>query len=173
MTKTIINIAFLFVILVFLQVSIFNNIYILGIATPIIFIYLLIRLPISMNDNWTLTIGFLLGLTIDIFSNTLGFNALSCTVLSFAKNGILKLYRPKDDDITNIQPTIKNIGFWPYFKFSLTFAILYCTLVFLIESFTFFNLERLILRIIISSFVSFLIILGIDYLIGRKREKRL
>lgn len=82
MTKEILKFALLSVILVLCQVIVFNHICLFGVAVPLVFIYSLVRLPLNLNVNWVMTLGFLLGLTVDVFSNTQGVNALSCTLLS-------------------------------------------------------------------------------------------
>ena len=53
---------FLFIVVVFLQVTIGNSIHLLGVAIPFLYIYFIIRLPLSLSVNWTLTLAFILGL---------------------------------------------------------------------------------------------------------------
>ena len=83
---------FLFIVVVFLQVTIGNNIHLLGVAIPFLYIYFIIRLPLSLSVNWTLTLAFILGLVIDIFSNTPGMNALAYRRCLFEKTDIESLY---------------------------------------------------------------------------------
>ena len=82
MAKTFLSFLLLFVVLVLAQVTIFNHIWLFGMAMPLVFIYFIISLPVTTPVNWTLTLGFLIGLSVDVFSNTAGLNALSCTILS-------------------------------------------------------------------------------------------
>jgi rod shape-determining protein MreD len=91
---------FLFIVVVFLQVTIGNNIHLLGVAIPFLYIYFIIRLPLSLSVNWTFTLAFILGLVIDIFSNTPGMNALACTVVAFLRKPILNLYTPRAIEVT-------------------------------------------------------------------------
>ena len=72
MAKRILHYCVLFVVLVFVQVLVCNNICIFNVATPFIFVYFLIRLPIDMRINWVLTLSFLTGLIVDVFSDTQG-----------------------------------------------------------------------------------------------------
>ena len=143
---------FLFIVVVFLQVTIGNSIHLLGVAIPFLYIYFIIRLPLSLSVNWTLTLAFILGLVIDIFSNTPGMNALACTVVAFLRKPILNLYTPRGEDYSESEPSIRNFG---------------------IESFSFFDIGRLIVRILASTILTFLVILGMDSLTKSGREKRL
>lgn len=68
MSKTVLQFILLGFILVLAQVIVFNHICLFNVAVPLVFIYLLVRLPITLSVNWMLTIGFFLGLTVDIFS---------------------------------------------------------------------------------------------------------
>ena len=60
-----IGIALLFVLL---QAVVFNQINLFGIAVPMVFIYIIFRMPLSLSTAWLLTASFFLGLTVDIFS---------------------------------------------------------------------------------------------------------
>ena len=97
MSKTIVNAMILLLVLVPAQAVIFNNLAIFGVALPLVFIYVLISLPVTLGTNWTMTIGFLSGLAVDIFSDTPGLNALACTVLAFVRRPVLHIYLPLDD----------------------------------------------------------------------------
>ena len=66
---------FWFIGLVLLQVLILNHIHILGIATPFLYIYFIIKLSSGVSRNVVMLWAFLLGIIIDIFSNTPGMNA--------------------------------------------------------------------------------------------------
>lgn len=173
MGRTLINLLILFFLLIFAQVIIFNNICLFNIAIPIVFIYFIIRLPITININWALTIAFFTGLTVDVFSNTQGMHALSCTIITFVRRDILRLYISREEDIADGVVSIKSIGMSSFLKYTFTIILLYCFVIFCIEAFTFFNPLLLMSKIITSTLLSFVIILGIDRIANNQREKRL
>lgn len=173
MTKTIVNLAAMFVLLVLAQAVVFNHICLFGVAVPLVFVYFIIKLPVNIGPNLALTLGFLLGLTVDIFSDTQGMNALACTILSALRRPVIHLYLPREDDMTDPVPSAKSMGSGAYAKYSFSMALLYSTLFFLVESMTFFNFWRLLLEISASAILTFLIIAAIDSLTSRRREKRL
>ena len=80
MTRNVLQFATLFIVMVIAQ-AICSKICLFNIAVPVIFIYFIFRLPINIGINWMMTIGFILGLTIDIFNNTQGMNALSLSLI--------------------------------------------------------------------------------------------
>ncbi len=152
---------------------VFNHICLFNVAVPMVFIYLLVRLPITLSVNWMLTIGFFLGLTVDIFSDTYGMNTLACTVEAMMRKPILRLYVPREEDLTRPEPSMYSLGTATYLKYLLTMTLLYCSLIFLIEAFTFFNPIRLLLRIVFSTILSMALMVGIDSFMTPQSEKRL
>lgn len=162
MTKEILKFALMFVVVVLCQVVVFNHICLFGVAIPLVFIYFLIKLPVNLPVNWALTLGFLLGLTVDIFSNTQGMNALACTVLAMLRLPVLHLYVPRQDDLPNSDPSSRTLGPAVFMKYAVTLTTIYCTLFFIIDAFTFFDPLHLLLKIVCSSALTFVIILAFD-----------
>ena len=172
MTRNVLQFAGLFLIMVLAQ-AICSKICLFNIAVPIIFIYFMVRLPISIGVNWMMTIGFFLGLTIDIFNNTQGMNALSCVLLAILRRPVFRLYMPREDDITDTIPSIDSLGLGIFFRYMSTLTVIYCTLLFSIQAFSLMNISLTIQRIIASSILSTILILGFDSLATTHREKRL
>lgn len=172
MTRNIIHFVILFFVLVLAQ-AICSKICLFNVAVPIIFIYFIIRLPLSLGVNWLMTISFFIGLIIDIFNNSLGMNALSCVILAITKRPVFRLYFPREDDITDTIPSIDSLGLSVYFRFMSSLTLIYCALLFGIQAFSLMNISLTILRIAASSLLSIILILGIDSLSANHREKRL
>lgn len=156
------NIAILIPILLLVQVMVCNHIEIFHVATPIIFIYFLIRTIPGINLNLFFTLAFLAGLVVDIFSDTLGMNAMSCTILAALKRPVLMAYLQRDDDIGSMVPCIATMGLWVYAKYLFSMIVIYCLLIFSIEFFSFANIPYILLMALSSATLSFLILLGID-----------
>ena len=172
MTRNIIHFVILFFVLVLAQ-AICSKICLFNVAVPIIFIYFIIRLPLSLGVNWLMTLSFFIGLVIDIFNNSLGMNALSCVILAITKRPVFRLYFPREDDITDTIPSIDSLGLSVYFRFMSSLTLIYCALLFGIQAFSLMNISLTILRIAASSLLSIILILGIDSLSASHREKRL
>ena len=162
-------IALLFVLL---QAVVFNQIYLFGVAVPLVFIYVILRMPLSLSTAWLLTASFFLGLVVDIFGNTPGMNALACTILAFVRRPILSLYLPHGSDYVAEIPSIRGFGMWLYVRYSLTLTFVYCLLLFAIESLSLFDLPYMLVRFVCSTLLTFILILCVDSL-NQGREKRL
>lgn len=173
MSKTALTFILLFLLLVPAQAVIFNNLILFNVALPLVFIYLIIRLPLTLSPNWAMTFGFVTGLTVDIFSDTPGMNALACTILAVCRRPVFHLYMSLDDDLSGQCPSIRTMGPAAYTKYMLTMVFIYCLCVFSIEAFQFFNLRLLLMRTICSTLFTFILIYAVDSLSFRRREKKL
>ena len=168
MNKDILKFSVLFFIMLLLQVLICNHIAIFNVAVPIIFIYFIIRLPISIGQGWLFTLSFLLGLIVDICADTPGVNALSCTLLAALKKPIYYAYVPKDDKTMDLIPSISSLGVATYCKFLVTLIGIYCILVFSIEYFSFADVKVVVILSASSCLLTFITLLAIDCLIITK-----
>ena len=170
MAKEILKYILWFAALVAAQVIVFNNLCLFNIAIPLVFIYFIIKLPVTLGVNWVMTLSFLLGLTVDIVSNTQGMNALACTILGALRMPILHLYYPRDDELSNPSPSSRTLGPAVFMKYLATCVLLYCGLFFLIESFAFFNIGLMLARTGASALLTFVIILAVDTIPGSRRR---
>ncbi|MBD5200725.1 MAG: rod shape-determining protein MreD [Bacteroidales bacterium] len=173
MNRRALEIAALFIVLVLLQVLIFNHVVLFHVAVPIIFIYFIIRVPTGLSANLLVSLSFLLGLVIDIFSDTLGVNALSCTLLAALKKPVFYAYVQRDDLVKDITPSISRLGVFTYSKYLLTMTAIYCALTFTIEYFSVASVKEIAIAAASSTLLSFLLMLGMDSLMISQREKRL
>lgn len=79
-----------FILLVIIQVFVFNNINLFGYINPSVYLLFLILYPVKVNRSFFIFLGFLLGLTMDFFNNTGGVHAAACLMAAYARPLILK-----------------------------------------------------------------------------------
>lgn len=151
----------LFVTLVIVQVLILNRLHIMGYATPFLYIYFLLKMPSSVSRNGLLLCGFILGLVIDIFSDTPGMHAAATTFLAMFLPRIVSLYLPKGD-MDEFVPGVYSVGWVFFLKYAFTAVLLHHSALFLIESFSFWDLSTLLLRIFWSTLLTFCCVLALD-----------
>lgn len=171
MGRTVISYIVMSIILVLFQVLICNHIMLFNAAMAFVFIYVIISLPMNLSTNWLLTWAFLLGLTVDLFSDTPGLNALACVLLAIMKRPSLYAYVPKDDRTVNIEPSIAELGYVVYTKYLLSMTAIYCVLVFSIEYFSYASVKEIAIMSAASTVFSFMVLLGIDSLVVNKRHR--
>ena len=87
---------FYFVVLVLIQVLVLNNIHFLRVATPFLYLYFILKMPVGTSRTNVVFFSFLIGLVIDIFSNTPGMHAAACTFAGFIREPLIRLFMGKD-----------------------------------------------------------------------------
>ena len=172
MTKTVIQFIVLFLALVVLQLVCYK-IVLFNIAMPVVFIYLILRLPVNLHSGWVLTVAFFSGLLMDIFTNTPGMNSLACTMMAAVRRPVFNLFVSRENDMNIPIPSVDSMGIGDYFKYMATLVTIYCALIFLIQAFSLHNIVLTLARIAGSSILSIIIIFGLDSLVSTRREKRL
>lgn len=170
MNKSVFSYIFMFVILVLIQALLMNHIVLFNSAVCFVFIYFIIKLPINLSTNMLLTLSFLLGLAVDILSDTPGLNALSCTILAVAKRPFFFAYEQHDDQKRNVSPSLGSMGFFNYSKYLFTLSGVYCLIAFIVEYINFTDVVEILIKAGASTLFTFLVILAIDSLVYKNKE---
>lgn len=79
-----------FIVLVFIQVLMLNNINLAGYINPYLYIFFIIMYPLDGNKSLLIFLGFLLGLSIDIFEDSGGVHAAACAFIAYIRPVVLK-----------------------------------------------------------------------------------
>lgn len=171
MTKFYLQYALWFLLLIPAQAIVFNHAILFNVAVPLVFIYLIISLPVTVGTNLSVFFGFLSGFLLDVFCDTPGVNALSCTVLAFVRKPVLHLYVQIDDDLAGRSPSSHSMMQSVYLKYMITMVLIYCTMVFIVEAFSFFSFKLLLLRIVASTIYTFVLLFALDFVLLRSSSE--
>lgn len=90
MNRENLNITFVFIGLVLLQVVILNNINFLGYINPFFYIVFIFYYPVKKIDGAFILLSFFLGLSIDFFSNSGGINAAATLFIAYIRIPVIK-----------------------------------------------------------------------------------
>lgn len=157
-----------FVVLVLVQILIFNNIELGGYLNPYIYILFIILLPFE-TPNWLLLIlGFTLGLTVDIFNETMGMHTAATTLMAYLRPMALSMFAPRDGYESGSFPRVHYYGMIWFFQYTFILVFAHHTLLFLTEMFRIQDLFHIIIRIILSSLFSVVLICMSQYFVFRK-----
>lgn len=150
-----------FVVLVLVQAEVLNHVHIMGYATPVVFIYYILVLNSEIPRKSLLFQAFLLGLCVDLFSNTPGMHAAASTLLAFMRRPLLQtqMLRETTDDY---EPGIRSMGFAPFLRYVSSAVLLFMVVVRLIDAFNFLHIIELLLRIVTDTVITVVCIMCID-----------
>jgi rod shape-determining protein MreD len=111
--------------------------------------------------------AFALGLVIDIFGNTPGMNAASVILLAFSRTSILRLVTLRDID-EGFRPSVRSMGVSSFMRYVFLSCSLFCTVLFLIDTFSFYDFPVLLLKILSSIVSTMLCVFCVEMLGGEK-----
>ncbi len=87
--ETLVNII-RFVTLVLVQVLILNHINFLGYINPYVYPLFILVFPLTGNKSLLMILSFILGLSIDVFSDSGGIHAAACVFIAWIRPVVLK-----------------------------------------------------------------------------------
>lgn len=90
MNNAVINTILRFSVLVLVQVLVLNNINFLGYINPYIYILFILLYPVKNNRTLFVFLSFLIGLSIDLFTDSGGVHACASVFIAFIRPPILK-----------------------------------------------------------------------------------
>lgn len=151
------------ILLLALQVLLFNHIVLLGYATPLVYVAFMLYVPLNANRVGTLVWAFVLGTLVDMFSNTPGVSAFSLTFVAMIQPNLLRLYTPKDA-VEDMNPNYKTMGTWNHLRYMTILLLVHHVIYFVLESFSFFNLHDMLIAFGLSFVVSWILIAVIELL---------
>lgn len=161
-----------FALLCLLQVLIFNHLNLGGYINPFPYIYLVLILPISIGRIQLLFIGFLLGLTIDIFSDTGGLHAAATTLMAFYRPLYLKAQSPREGYESAAVPHVKFFGFMWFLPYVALLVFIHHAALFYLEVFRFSEFFHTLLKTLMSSALTLAFIFLAEYLFISTRRRR-
>ena len=157
-----------FLVLVLLQVFILNNVQLGGFVNPYIYILFIILLPVNTPKWLLLVLGFVLGLSIDLFAHTPGMNSSASVFLAFIRPYILEIVAPREGYEKDSSPRIKIYGFTWFLRYAFIMVLAHHFVLFYIEVFRFSDFFLTFSRVILSTIFSTLLIVTSQYLIYRE-----
>lgn len=158
-----------FILLIFVQILVLNNIQLYGLINPYIYIMFIITLPFETPKLLVLTLGFILGIIIDTFSNTLGMHAAATVLIAFSRPYILKVLSPRDGYEAGTFPSVKNFGLSWFLRYTIIITLIHHFLLFYIEMFRLSDFFITFARVIISSIFTILLIILSQYLFKKTK----
>ena len=149
------------------QVLVLNQMHIGGYATPFLYIYFILKFNTRIGRNALMLWAFALGLLIDMFGNTPGMNAATATFLAFSRSSILRLVTLRDMD-EGFRPGFRSMGVSSFLRYIFLSCCLFCTTLFLIDTFSFYDFTILLLKVLSSIISTMLCIFCVEMLGGEK-----
>ncbi|MEL4308640.1 rod shape-determining protein MreD [Joostella sp. CR20] len=167
MNKTIFVIILRFVLLVLLQVVIFNHINFLGYLNPYIYILFIVLFPFD-KDNRILFIfcSFLIGLTIDMFSDSGGVHAAASVFVAYFRPLMMRSVFGVSYDYHNIK--IESTYFGQRVNYLVILILTHHLMLFSLEIFSFAHVLLILKKTLFSAIFTLIMCLIFISLFSKK-----
>ena len=157
-----------FVVLVLVQVLIFNNIEVGGYMIPYVYILFILLLPFETPGWITLMLAIMLGFAVDIFNESLGMHTAATVFMAFLRPYVLSYFAPREGYETGSFPRVFYYGFPWFIKYTVLLVVSHHLLLFYIEMFSFNDFFPTLLRVILSTLFSTALIVVSQFFVFRK-----
>jgi hypothetical protein len=157
------------VVLILLQILIFNNIGVSSLEViPAFFLLFVLFLPIETPRWLILIMSFIIGISIDIFSDTSGLYASSTVFIGYIRPFILQYLAPRGGYDAGALPRVRDFGIPWFIKYSLILIFIHQFVFYFLENFGFHNFFYVFVKVLIGSIFSFLLIFITQFILYRK-----
>jgi len=161
-----------FIILLLVQVLILNKVNLGGYLNPYVYILFILLLPFETPAWLLLLSSFLMGLSVDIFSGSIGMHAAASTFVAFLRPSVSRMIYSKREYEPGIKPGVNDLGLRWFISYTGILVFAHHLVFFFLEVFRFEELFSTIVRIILSTLLSTLLIVLLDVL-TKKEKKRI
>lgn len=149
-----------FILIVALQVIICNRILVFTFVSPVIYILVLLVLPFNISKGLLIVLGFLLGITIDIFSHSMGLHAAACLVVAYLRPYIMNILSPQGGfEPTSKTPSSATMGWVPFLTYCAILIFIHHLIYYGLEVFDMSNIWYILGKSLVSALLTLVMIL--------------
>lgn len=159
---------FRFAGLVLLQVLIFNRLNLFGQLNPFIYILFLYWYPAREERTLLLGLAFLLGFTVDLFSDTMAMHAAATLTAAFARPALMRFVFGVNLEFQNFR--ISNSTRVQQFTFLALLIAIHHLVFFTLEIFSLSNLLLILKRVVLTGLATFFFSVILASLFAARRE---
>ena len=157
----------MYVFLVLIQVLILNQIQLSGYINPYFYVLFILLLPATAPPWLVLFASFFIGITIDIFSNSMGIHAAASVFAGYMRPAVIRVISNHDEEYNDYLGLHQNKFSW-FLLYTSLIVLIHHTALFYLEVFTFTDFFRTFFRMLLSSIFSIFIIVLSQFIIFRK-----
>jgi len=160
-----------FILLIASQVFLLKNIGYYNLSIPYLYILFILLLPFGIPNALLFLLAFLTGITIDIFYDSMGLNAIACTVMAFVRVVFISLTVQRDGFDNEPEPSLGIMGFRWFVFYAIILTFFHHLILFSFETFKFSELGFTLLRVIMSTFFTVFLILITEFAFFQKKVR--
>ena len=130
---------------------------------------IILILPFRLSRHYVILLGFVVGLIIDMFYDTIGVHAFALTAMSYARGILLTYMEPRGGYQVTMSPTQYSMGLNWLLSYTALSMLIHTFLYFTAEIFTFVYIGQILLKTLITFLFSMLVVMGYYLLFNPRR----
>lgn len=150
--------AYFFVVLILLQVFLFSNVDLSVYIHPLVYVGFIILLPMELLPVAVLLLGFGMGVALDFMTASGGLHTIALLVVSFLRPYFLSFIIGRDEVKEGGLPIPSRLGLSKFFRYAGAVVFIHCLVFFTFESLTFRYYQLTLLRVLLSSALTLLMV---------------
>ena len=171
MGRTVIVNSIRFILLIAMQVFLLKNIGYYNLSIPNLYILFVLLLPFGIPNGLLFFLAFVTGITVDVFYDTLGLNAVACTFLAFVRIVFIRLTVQRDGFDNEPEPSLGIMGFRWFIFYAIILTFFHHLILFTFETFRFSELGYTLIRVISSTLFTVFLMLVTEFIFFRKKVR--
>jgi hypothetical protein len=160
-----------FILIVLIQGLVVNNLQISMYISPMIYPVMILMLPFELNVLISMLVAFVLGISVDAFSNTYGLHASAALVIGYLRPTLLNIIKPRDGYDPVLLPSIHDMGKLWFLTYAAVVRLVHHLWFFIVEELRFDQIGQILLKTIISLVFSLFFIILFQYIFYKPSKK--
>ena len=120
-----------------------------------------------------MVLAFALGFTLDSFTKTYGLHAVPCVLIAYLRPFLINLLMTRESAESNYnEPSIRSMGFTPYFTYVTILVFIHHTVLFFLQALQTGGYFYFLVKALLSTAISLILILLAELLFVRKQKYR-
>lgn len=152
-----------YILVMILQVLLFDQLQLLGVCHPYIYVLCLLMMPITLSHSADMIIGAVVGLIMDIFCNSMGIHTAACIFIMFIRPYLIGAI-VNDKDRLNEQISLRSLGMEALLRYVVILVVIHHLIVFMLAAWNWAHIGFVLVETLVSSLVTISIIIGYNSL---------
>lgn len=152
-----------YILVMILQVLLFDQLQLLGVCHPYIYVLCLLMMPITLSHSADMIIGAIAGLLMDIFCNSMGVHTAACIFIMFIRPYLIGAI-VNDKDRLNEQISLRSLGMEALLRYVVILVVIHHLIVFMLAAWNWAHIGFVLVETLVSSLVTISIIMGYNSL---------
>lgn len=161
--KSIVSQVLIFLFYLLLQIFFVRQLVLFDYAFCFVYVASIILLPFEINKITLILLGFVAGMTVDVFYNTIGANAASMTLIAFVRPAVIGVLAPQRGYDERQTLSLNSMGLSWFITYATTLIFIHHFVLFLLEASDWGLFFPVMLKVICSTIFTTIIVVIIQF----------